>query len=623
MSTSVSIGNELKDGYKATDNWANNNIEFLSDVEQFFRQRSTIEKEYSIQLQKLTADFLKRKANKTIAISVGDEPLITPGSLESATLTTWNEVLSNVEIQAQNHDNFSKELSFKVSDQILSLQRSCDALLKRVEAYHDGDFTKNKDAFFESVTKAKKAYDESCQAMENARAKMEKNGNSSKYEQKYQEKKLEMNIMKNEYLIKINIANRIKDKFYYQDLPELLDIFQDLNEFKTQQLNKILTNASKIELSLNKKNDIKLQESINIVAQNQPVLDSQMFIKHNYQGSDWKEPQDFYYIPSSIWHDDETLITNDGELQELKKKLLKDRQQTIPLEDSLEARREDLNKLSGLKKQLKEQEVDQFELKKAIEVLNSYLGSLTKFISVENKKVENQVEIETIENNTVDKDLSLEGLTIQKSKSKGLFSKLRGGNNRKTEKLVSTDDYDDVESIKTNTTSHSHNFKIGSLLRSKSIATNHSVESTTSVLQGTALYAYTADGADEASIQPQEQFRVIKPDDGSGWTLISKSTGEEGLVPTSYITVQNVTVTATVGDSIKKKGPEVKPRKNNVKKLSYCMAKYGYNAEDEGELSISEGEKLVVLKGDDGGWTLGENSSGRKGLFPSSYVELV
>ena len=47
MSTDISIGNEIKDSYKETHKWVQNNIKWLSELESFYRDRAKLEKEYS------------------------------------------------------------------------------------------------------------------------------------------------------------------------------------------------------------------------------------------------------------------------------------------------------------------------------------------------------------------------------------------------------------------------------------------------------------------------------------------------------------------------------------------------------------------------------------------------
>ncbi|KAH3688414.1 hypothetical protein WICPIJ_000553 [Wickerhamomyces pijperi] len=616
---SISIGNELKDGFKETNNWVTNNINFLGDIEQFYQQRSLLEKEYATKLNALTAEFLSKKANKTTSISVGDSPKVTPGSLESATMVTWNEVLTRTEEISRSHGVFANELSSKVVDQITSLKTSLNHHKSKLEGYHNSSLLKSKEDFTGMVNKAKKHYDDTCQAMETARAKAEK---SSKYEKKLNEKKTEMNIAKNQYLLTVNVANRLKDKFYYQDLPEILDLFQDLNEFKTKRLNTILNNASILETKKNERDSALLQQIKQTVQGNDYKLDTQMFIKHNAET--WKEPQDFYYVPSSIWHEDDTFVVENSELLELKKVLKLALQEDQQFGSKVEQSKESLASLAQKKTSYKSQTDAEFELKKSLDILSTYLLSLSALIADENRKVKAQVEVETIENNVQgDIDLNVDNLTVSTKKA-GFFDKLRGSSKRKS---VVTDNNSDLSpfhnddgdsqsiisgsqhSVKSSSTSH-HGFRISSLLRSKSVhSTNSTIHST--VLQGTALYAYQAQGSDEASMTPGEIFSVGQTDDGSGWTLIHKSSGEEGLVPTSYLSIESVNDTSSTPG--KKKGPAVpKPRGSGKKHIKVT---YPYTAEDEGELSIYENETLELVEADDGsGWTKGRNENGQIGL---------
>jgi hypothetical protein len=54
----------------------------LDDIQQFYRERIVIEKEYSAKLTALAKKYHEKKARKTGSLSVGDTPSLTPGSLE-------------------------------------------------------------------------------------------------------------------------------------------------------------------------------------------------------------------------------------------------------------------------------------------------------------------------------------------------------------------------------------------------------------------------------------------------------------------------------------------------------------------------------------------------------------
>lgn len=64
------------------NSWVANGIGWLDDIQQFYRERSAIEKEYSSKLNNLARKYHEKKAKKSCSLSVGDTPAMTPGSLE-------------------------------------------------------------------------------------------------------------------------------------------------------------------------------------------------------------------------------------------------------------------------------------------------------------------------------------------------------------------------------------------------------------------------------------------------------------------------------------------------------------------------------------------------------------
>ena len=57
-------------------------IAWLEDIQQFYRERSVIEREYAQKLSGLAKKYFEKKARKTSSLSVGETPTVTPGSLE-------------------------------------------------------------------------------------------------------------------------------------------------------------------------------------------------------------------------------------------------------------------------------------------------------------------------------------------------------------------------------------------------------------------------------------------------------------------------------------------------------------------------------------------------------------
>ena len=76
------FGAELKDGFKPVNAWVSNGLTWLDDIQQFYRERASIEKEYSSKLYGLAKKNFEKKAKRSSSLSVGDTPSLTPGSLE-------------------------------------------------------------------------------------------------------------------------------------------------------------------------------------------------------------------------------------------------------------------------------------------------------------------------------------------------------------------------------------------------------------------------------------------------------------------------------------------------------------------------------------------------------------
>lgn len=607
----VSIGNDLKDSFKPTSKWVNNGINWINDIEEFYRERATIEKEYASKLLELCKKHFEKKAKNSTLLSVGDEPQITPGSLESASLVLWNEVLTQTEAIAEEKVLFSREINTKLGDNFLLLKNKTGRIAKQIESideYLVSEKTKTED----EVNKAKKQYDSLCESTESARQKTEKSS-SEKHQQKLQEKEVAMNIGKNEYLIKINIANRLKDKYFYQDVPELLDYFQELNESRVGLLNKLLKNASIIERNSNDRIKEKLHIIDSTIDQNNPKLDVAMFIKHN--AFDWKEPQDFYFIPCAIWHDDESLITKEPELTELKRRLNVCSSDIAKYEDLCIESKQSLEELTASRKAELANLTLKFDTK-----LNNSLLLLQRFLKTDSERIKNEVEIEVIQNFAGDKDLSYVEV---REKKKSKFGFLRGKKHSSSSSggAVANDNSSDTHSlhtVKSGTSQKSH-AGLFSLRRNRG---QSNASSASTGPKGKALYQYDATGDDEASISPGEQFDVVDEDDGSGWTMIRTNQGNEGLVPTAYIEVTMGAPSApSVNSGGKKKGPSVAP-KRGAKRVQYVEALYDYQADGDDELTITAGDKIALIQADtDGsGWTEGE-LNGVTGMFPTSYVK--
>jgi hypothetical protein len=225
LEISPQLGAELKDGFKPVNAWVAGGIAWLDDIQQFYRERSAIEKEYSQKLSALAKKYFEKKAKKSSSLSVGDTPTVTPGSLESASMTTWTVQLTTLENRAAEHDRFSNQLVSSLAEPIKQLALKYEDLRKQ-HADYAGKLEKERDSSYADLKKAKSKYDGVCQEVENRRKKTESSFDhgKAKAQTAFQQQQGEMRNAKNLYLIAINVTNKQKERYYHEYVPELIDV---------------------------------------------------------------------------------------------------------------------------------------------------------------------------------------------------------------------------------------------------------------------------------------------------------------------------------------------------------------------------------------------------------------
>ncbi|KAH0586539.1 hypothetical protein H2248_007764 [Termitomyces sp. 'cryptogamus'] len=118
----------------------------------------------------------------------------------------------------------------------------------------------------------------------------------------------------------------------------------------------------------------------------------------------------------------------------------------------------------------------------------------------------------------------------------------------------------------------------------------------------------------ELEVSEGETVHVVEANDGSGWVKVADMQGKDGLVPASYLerVDPNSQTPATRGDSCQR-----------------VRAVYAYEAQGPDELSLADGQTVELTSGPSGGqnygsgWWEGIDSTGRRGIFPSNYVEYL
>ena len=122
-----------------------------------------------------------------------------------------------------------------------------------------------------------------------------------------------------------------------------------------------------------------------------------------------------------------------------------------------------------------------------------------------------------------------------------------------------------------------------------------------------ALALFDFPGTDENDLRFRKgDVIVVRTQHESGW-WVGEMYGRCGMFPAAYVEI-------------------VRDRKNLPRRwpppnLRSCTAKISFNGTEDTDLSISEGEVLVIT-GDAPGWFTGENNRGDQGIFPKDFVTL-
>lgn len=609
MSETVSFGDELKDGFKTVEAWTHLSDKWLEDIQTFYRERSLIEKEYSQKLSALTAKFFDKKAKLSAALSVGESPKITPGSLENASLVTWNQILTQTEAIARERQRLSSEFGIQIADQVHGIQLKLEDVRKRYNTCYT-KVVESRDHVYSDVKKRKEKYDSACQKMEDIRLKNSKS-ESGRTQSKLSDREISMHETKNAYLLQINVANRVKDKFYHVDVPEILDGLQGVNEARVSLLNAFWKQAITLESDCDKRILEDLGTMQSAVAQNKPVLGSAMFVRHNVDQG-WTEPADFVYEPSPIWHEDSEMAVDQPSLMWLRRKLADASNDLTTYAAECDIKLAKYKELGDQKSKTSGMTGTNLCL-----LLGQHVLCMEDLTLADTNRLMQAVQIEAIESATSDQDLG--SVPLAPEKKKGLFGRGLSVRGHKSNGSVSSRGLG-------GSTKQGGGFSVSSLLgrrHGEKTGDGSKGSGGGGASNAQVLYDYTAQGDDEASITAGQTVSVIK-DDGSGWTEIS-SGSERGLVPTSYI---QIIASSSAGagsadpfeDKGKVKGPAVAP-KRGAKKVSYMIALYDYDAQAPDELTIRQGDKILVVQEDSGdGWTQGELNA-MSGSFPTSYAK--
>ena len=350
----------------------------------------------------LAKKYYEKKAKRSSSLSVGDTPSLTPGSLESASLTIWTTHLTTLESRAAEHEKLGQDLVNSVGWQLEQAQKKLEELRKS-HAEYQTKLVKERDTTYGDLKKLKSKYDTVCQEVENKRKKTESSFDSSrgKAQSSYNQQLMEMHNVKNTYLIGINVSNKLKECYYHQYVPELLDSLQDLSETRVSKLNSIWTLASALETATLTRSTEHMKHLSAEIPRNEPRLDSIMFVRHN--AVQWLEPAEMVFEPSPVWLDSDAMAVDDTAKIFLRNILSKSKPVGKQLQSEIATKQRELENVKRVREAIRTGKDKRDET----DCVRSLFAVMEDMHAIERRRITAEVETSTI--TTVAGDLSLRG----------------------------------------------------------------------------------------------------------------------------------------------------------------------------------------------------------------------
>lgn len=623
------FGAELKDGFKPASAWVANGIAWLDDIQGFYRERSAIEKEYSAKLNALAKKYFEKKNKKSATLSVGDTPAMTPGSLENASLTIWTTHLTTLESRADEHEKYGNELISKVADPLKYYATKFEELRKR-HADYAGKLEAERESSYADLRKVKGKYDTVCQEVESRRKKTESSFDKAKAQSHYQQQLQDMNNVKNTYLISINVTNKLKERYYHEYVPELLDSLQDLSEFRTLRLNAIWSTATGLETNMLKNSQGLLEHLSQEITRNQPHLDSMMYIRHNLNS--WQEPSDKGFEPSPVWHDDDAMVTDEAAKVYLRNVLNKSKSQLGDLRREVDKKKRDVESVKRIKNAIREGR----EKKDEVLVVSQMFDLQDNLHQTDRKRLTAEVETSTITSVIGDVTLGAKshnfksqtfkiptncdlcGERIWGLSAKGFDCRDCGYTcHNKCQMKVPAECPGELSKEDRKKYKAERQAAAGSLLKPTNGPPDHVAElpdltrsnTMTSLSSGYAASAHRSiSGSVATPHSPAVDETPPEPGPRPPVSAAPKKPRIMAPPPTNYIC-------ELPGDSTN--GPGSAHATEQKGKVLYS-----FEANGAGELSVPEGREVIILEPDDGAGWIKVRLGYKEGLVPATYLEV-
>uniref|UniRef100_A0A3B3UWT4 Thyroid hormone receptor interactor 10a n=1 Tax=Poecilia latipinna TaxID=48699 RepID=A0A3B3UWT4_9TELE len=505
-------GTELWDQYDIIEKHTQSGLELVEKYVKFVKERTEIEQSYAKQLRNLSKKYNQKRSNK-------DEPDCRLSSYQSFVdiLNEMNDYAGQRELIAEN---MIMNICIDLTKYLQELKQERKTyLLEAKKAQQSLEST------YKQLDSSKKRFEREWREAERAAQYAEKtdqdiNATKADVEKAKQQAHMRARVAedcKNDYAAQLQKYNKEQSQFYFNDMPLIFNKLQDLDERRIRKLGhgyilfsdteknvmpiigKCLEGITKAGTNVNEKND------------------SMVIIEQNKSGFERPGDLEFEDYSQGINRasSDSSLGTPKGPMDLLGKNKSKNfwlfkRSKPTVTEDfghlPPEQRRKKLQqKLEEISKEL-QKEVDQSEAlgkMKDVYEKNPQMGDPASLATQISQTSQN---IERLRGELNKYEVIIHGFPFLLSSPDGAHSDESTPDPSQAIYAEFDDDFEDEEPVA----------PIGKC---------------------TAMYNFPGASEGTISMQEGEVLAVVEEDKGDGWTRVRRHNGDEGYIPTSYVTI--------------------------------------------------------------------------------------
>lgn len=252
-------GVEVWDKFEDVSNYVHKGIEFSEKYEEFWKKRCSIENSYAKNLRKLIEAFepKKRDINYIAAASAASSASSTSFANQSTYLACFVKMLNELRDSAGQHELIAENVQEKILAKIgLSIKQLKEERRKCIDEKEK--FYAEHQACDEHLEKCKFKYEKAFREVEKAEealVKVENDDSASKNDIKKQKnicdsKKRIFDTLEAEYGKQLCEANRVKNVYYYEQLPAIFDSMQTLETRRIAHFQSWVSECTSIEIEV-------------------------------------------------------------------------------------------------------------------------------------------------------------------------------------------------------------------------------------------------------------------------------------------------------------------------------------------------------------------------------------